>query len=210
MPRVCIASSVGVYLGVHETPFHEDLSLGLATVEPIPVFKKSAELFAALVADSEDFEVVSLRLSTIWGPLGPEESPFFAVPHLVHAAVKGEAPDLSPPRPPAYAEDGFDLCYVKDSARGIALLQLAEGLSHSTYNVADGRVTKNRDVVDVIRAALPSATIDLPPGRDPDGPGQDTFLDITRIHQDTGYQPEYGIKRGMADFVDWLQAGHER
>jgi UDP-glucose 4-epimerase len=49
---------------------------------------------------------VNLRISTIWGPLGPSDSPFFAVPHLVHAAVKGEAPDLSPPRPRAYAKDG--------------------------------------------------------------------------------------------------------
>jgi UDP-glucose 4-epimerase len=86
------------------------------------VFKKSAEPLGSLVADCEDFEVVNLRISTNWGPLGPDESPFFAVPQLVHAAVQGHVPDVSPPRPPAFAEDGADLCYVKDCARGIALL----------------------------------------------------------------------------------------
>jgi UDP-glucose 4-epimerase len=110
----------------------------------------------------------------------------------------------------AYAEDGADLCYVKDCARGIAPLQLAQKLNHRTYNVADGRVTKNSEVVDTIRAVLPAAGIGLPPGREPDGPGQDTYLDITRIHQDTGYQPESGVGRGMADYVNWLKAGHER
>jgi nucleoside-diphosphate-sugar epimerase len=50
----------------------------------------------------------------------------------------------------------------------------------------------------------------LPPGRNPEGPGQDTYLDISRIHQDTGYQPEYGVERGMADYINWLKAGHER
>jgi UDP-glucose 4-epimerase len=99
---------------------------------------------------------------------------------------------------------------VKDCARGIALLRLAERLTHRTYNVADGHATKNRDLVDTIKAVLPAATIDLPPGRDPDGPGHDTYLNITRIQQDTGYQPEYGVERGMDDYIDWLKAGNQR
>jgi UDP-glucose 4-epimerase len=103
VPRVAVASTVGVYIGVDETPFREDAPVPLSPVEPIPVLKKAAELFGALVAEHEDVEIVNLRLSTIWGPLGPPDSPFFAVPHLVHAAVRGRRPDPSPPRPPAYA-----------------------------------------------------------------------------------------------------------
>jgi len=56
---------------------------------------------------------------------------------------------------------------------------------------------------------LPGARVDLLPGRDPDSPVQDTYLDITRIRQDTGYQPAYSLIRGIADYVDWLRAGHE-
>ena len=210
VPRITIASTIGVYIGVDESPFREDLPLPMTTVEPIPVLKKSAELFASLVGGNEAFEVVNLRISTVWGPLGPDDSPFYALPHLVHAAVRGEVPDMSPPRPVAYAEDGADLCYVKDCGRGIALLQLAERLCHGTYNVADGRATKNSEAIDAIRSVLPAADIELPPGRDPAGPGRDTHLDITRIKQDTGYQPAYGIWRGMADYIGWLTAGHER
>ena len=110
---------------------------------------------------------------------------------------------------PPYADDGADLCYVKDCARGIALLLLADRLNHRTYNVADGRATKNSEIVAAIKAVLPGAQIDLPPGRDPDGPGRDSYLDITRIRQDTGYQPEYSTQRGIAEYITWLQAGHE-
>jgi UDP-glucose 4-epimerase len=46
---------------------------------------------------------------------------------MVRAAVRGEAPDVTPP---AYGDDGSDLLYVKDCARGIALLQLADSLNH--------------------------------------------------------------------------------
>jgi UDP-glucose 4-epimerase len=46
-------------------------------------------------------------------------SPFTAVPQLVHAAARGIAPDFSALRSPAHADDGFDMCYVKDCARAI-------------------------------------------------------------------------------------------
>ena len=52
--------------------------------------------------------------------------------------VYGTAPDFSALRSRAYADDGFDMCYVKDCARAIALLQLAPRLSHRTYKVAAG------------------------------------------------------------------------
>lgn len=40
--------------------------------------------------------------------------------------------------------------------------------------------------------------------------GRDTCLDIARIREDAGYEPTYGIEHGMADYVAWLGAGHER
>jgi UDP-glucose 4-epimerase len=203
--RISIASTIGVYLGVADVPFREDAPLPMTEIRPIPVVKKSAELFASLVADTDGLDVVNLRISTVWGPLIRNLAP--VVPRLVHAAVRGPAPE--PSLEPAYADDGSDVCYVKDCARGIALLQLAGPLSHRTYNVADGRATKNSEVAAAIRAVLPGALVDLPPGRDPDGPGKDTYLDITRIGSDTGYRPQYGIERGVADYVSWLRSGHE-
>lgn len=114
-----------------------------------------------------------------------------------------------PSHQPVHTEGGRDVCYVKDVAYGIALLQVADHLNHRTYNVADGRATSNGELVAAIRNVLPGARVDLLPGRDPDSPVQDIYPDITRIHQDTGYQPAYGLTRGIADYVDWLRAGHE-
>jgi UDP-glucose 4-epimerase len=124
--------------------------------------------------------------------------------------VWGEPPDLTPPRPPAFAEDATDLCYVKDCGRAIALLQLAPTLNHRTYNVASGRVTTNGEVAAAIRAVVPDARIDLPEGRDPDGPERDIHLDVTRLRQDTGFRPAYDTGRAVADYVDWLRAGNPR
>jgi UDP-glucose 4-epimerase len=182
----------------------------MLAVHPIPTIKKSSELLATFVAERTGFEALNLRLSAIWGPLGRTESRFFAVPQLIHAAVQGQVPDFSPPRPSAYAEDGGDLCYVKDCGRAIALLQMAEKLHHGTYNVGTGRATTNKEVVAAIKRVIPNAEIDLPEGYNPHGPDQVSYLDINRLHQDTGFAPAYDIERGVADYIDWLRSGHER
>ena len=137
-------------------------------------------MFAALAGDSAGFDAVSLRIGTIWGPLGLPDSPFFALPRLLSAAVRGEDPDLTPPRPRAYAEDASDLCYVKDCGRAIALLMLAERLNHRIYNVSTGRLVRYTEVVAAINTTVPGADIMLPGGPKP-RPAPDNYLDITRL-----------------------------
>jgi UDP-glucose 4-epimerase len=208
--RVGAASTIGVYEGAGESPLREDLPLPMTAGHPIPAFKKIGELLTDYIAGATGVEVINYRIAAIWGPLGRPASLFFAAPQLMHAAARGVAPDLSPPRPPAYSGDGSDLCYVKDCGRAIALLQLAEGLSHRTYNVAAGRVTTNGELAAAIRKIVPDAPIRLPEGRDPNATGQDVYLDIARLRADTGYQPAYDAERATADYISWLRAGHER
>jgi UDP-glucose 4-epimerase len=204
VPRVGVASTIGVYMGTQATPLREELALPVVAMHAIPVFKRSAELFAMLVADHAGFEIANYRIGAIWGPLGAERSPFFATPQLVHAAVEGRPGDLSDP--PIYADDGGDMCYVKDCGRAIALLQTAPKLNHQTYNISAGYPTKNADVAAAIKAVIPDAPIELAAGGNPDG----LYLDITRLREDTGFTPTYGIERAVADYVAWLRAGHDR
>jgi nucleoside-diphosphate-sugar epimerase len=206
--RFSVASTIGVYAGVDEVPWREDAPLPVVAAHQIPVFKKTAELFAELTGDSAGFDTVSLRIGTIWGPLGLPDTPFFALPRLLSAAVWGEDPDLTPPCPLAYAGDATDLCYVKDCGRAIAQLMLAERLNHRIYNVSSGRLVGYSEVVDAINAAVPGANITLPEGRNPDRP-PDNYLDTTRLRADTGFQPEYDVERAVPDYVDWLR-GHDR
>ena len=57
---------------------------------------------------------------------------------------------------------------------------------------------------------MPDARVELPEGRGPAGSGRDTFLDIGRLREDTGYEPAYDTERSVADYLDWLRQGHER
>ncbi len=155
--RVSIASTIGVYAGANagSGPFHEDLPLPMNSFHPIPDAKKISELLAAAVGRAAGLEIVNFRFAA-WGPLFHHPpSPVNLFVQLVRAAVKGETVDFTKPQSRAYAEDGFDSCYVKDCARGIALLQLAGKLSYSTYNIGCGHATKNRDFADALKRRGP-------------------------------------------------------
>ncbi len=70
--------------------------------------------------------------------------------------------------------------------------------------MASGRVTTNADIIDAIRTVDPHVDLALPEG--PPHPGNP--LDITRLHADTGYQPEYDTASAAADYIAWLRAGN--
>jgi len=208
--RVGVASTIGVYGGVIEQgPLREDMPLPMAAFHVIPTFKKIGELLGDYLADATGIEIVNYRISP-WGPGGNPASPFTAAPQLVHAGAGGTAPDFSAMRSPVYAGDGIDMCYVKDCGRAIALLQLAPRLSHRTYNIAAGKVLTNREVAAAVKRLAPDARIELPERPSPGGSGQQVCLDISRLSEDTRYQPAYDTERAVADYIAWLRDGHER
>ncbi len=37
-----------------------------------------------------------------------------------------------------------------------------------------------------------------------------SHLDITRLHEDTGYLPQWDLERSVADYIAYFRAGHAR
>ena len=99
------------------------------------------------------------------GMYGPFQDPtqFSLAPRLVHAALNGKPPNLKNIFL-GNADDAVDLCYIKDVARAIALLQTAEKLQYDVYNIGSGRLTPNRELLDNIKKVVPNFKMDLPPG----------------------------------------------
>ena len=81
----------------------------------------------------------------------------------------------------------------------------AQTLRHDTYNVSSGRPFTNREFADALQAITPGLRLDLLPGRQ-DGPGDDPYLDITRLTQDTGFAPAFDVAEAVADYVAWRAA----
>ena len=98
--RFSVASTIGAYIGVDEVPLQEDVPLPVVAAHQIPVFKKTAELFATLTGDSAGFDAVSLRIGTIWGPLGLPDSPSSRFPACSARRSGARTPtSLRPARP---------------------------------------------------------------------------------------------------------------
>jgi nucleoside-diphosphate-sugar epimerase len=195
--RFAVASSIGVYIGRSESRWHEELALPTATLpHQIVAFKKAVEPLTTHSLQGSGVQPVVLRIGSIWGPLIDPESPFLPIPSYISAVLRGEQPR------PLHADDGGDRCYASDAGRAIALLMTAQTLRHDTYNVSSGRPAANREFADALEAIIPGLRLELLPGRQ-HGPGEDPYLDTTRLTDDTGYAPAFDVATAVADYVSW-------
>jgi nucleoside-diphosphate-sugar epimerase len=195
--RFAVASSLGVYVGRSEIPWHEELAWPTAALPHLVLAsKKAVEPLTTHSLQGSGVQPVVLRIGSTWGPLMDPESPFNYIPPYISAVLRGEQPR------PLHADDGGDCCYAPDAGRAIALLMTAETVRHDTYNVSSGRPFTNRALVDALQAMTPGLRLDLLPGRQA-GPGDNPYLDITRLTHDTSFEPTFDIAAAVADYVAW-------
>ncbi|MBC8090973.1 MAG: NAD(P)-dependent oxidoreductase [Pseudonocardia sp.] len=200
--RFAVASSLGVYIGRTETPWHEDLELPTTGLPHLIIaFKKAVEPLTTSSLQSTGVQPVVLRIGGTWGPLMDPESPFNYIPPYISAVLRGEQPR------PLHADDGGDACYAPDAGRAIALLTTADTLRHDTYNVSSGRPFTNRELADAMATITPGLQLDLLPGRQ-NGPGDNPYLDIARLTHDTGFAPAFDVAAAVADYVAWRADNH--
>jgi UDP-glucose 4-epimerase len=203
--RLSLASTIGVYTGLSNTgALSEELPVPLTAPHVIPTFKRISELLGNHLGPATGLDIIHLRISGAWGPLGHLPNFAFPAPQFVHAAATGTPVDLSGVAGNLRAYDGLDLCYVHDLGRATALLQTADSLTHTTYNVASGRLTTNAEVIAAIKSIVPGFDVELEPGSSV----PPSYLDITRLHHDTGYEPEWDTERSVADYIAYFRAGN--
>ena len=205
--RVSLASSIAVYASLPAGPFHEDALLPVHSGNPTETFKKALEILGLHYASRTDLEVVALRIGNPFGPL--YHSLAAPTSRICHAAAKGSAPRFyRRERGAPYDEDDTGAFYVKDCAAAIHLLQMADKLSHRIYNIGTDRPMTYREFVGAVKTAVPNAQITLQPGLNPRY-RQNAYMDITRIKEEVGYRPQYDIKRGVEEYIDWLRSHPE-
>jgi nucleoside-diphosphate-sugar epimerase len=194
--RFAVASSLGVYAGRGEVPWHERLALPTApSPHLIVAFKKAAEPLVVNALQGSGVEPLVLRIGTTWGPLMDPDSPFNPIPPYISAVLRGETP------PALHADDGGDLCYAPDAGRAIALLSTAATLRHDTYDVSSGRPFTNRELVEAVEQVT-GRRLELLPGRR-DGAGADPYLEIGRLTAETGFAPAFDVAGAVADYIAW-------
>jgi hypothetical protein len=172
-----------VYIGRTENRWHEDLALPTADLPHLIIaYKKAVEPLTTHSLAGSGVQPVILTVQ----------------PHPpVHQC-------RTPRRDAATAVRGRRRRQVlrADAGRAIAMLMTTETLRHNTYNVSNGRPFTNRQLADALLAITPGLRLDLLPGRQT-GPGDNPYLDITRLTDDTGFAPTFDTATAVADYVAW-------
>jgi len=201
--RVSLGSSVGVYGGIPNGPYREDAPLPVTSPTQVSAFKKGMEMHAHFYAAQAKLDVVALRIGSIYGPF--YYSMHNPISRMCHGAARNSEPDFGDrPDGKIFEDDQADWTYVKDVARGIQQIHMAEKLAHRVYNVASGRASSTRDAFEAVRKAVPGARCAaLKPGKTPSA-ATNPATELAWAAE-VGYRPEYSLETGIAAYIEWLR-----
>lgn len=162
------------------------------------ISKAAATRYARAVSQDRDAHIVTLRLSTAYGPW---EDPYRLMPTLAMFGLQRRLPPLTTPGTVRDFVFVDDVCAAFVRAAGAT--QLERG---SILNIGSGRPTSLAELVDLVCGEL---AIDEQPHWSTMAPRPwDAVLcvaDCTRGRRWLGWRPSHGLAEGFRALVDWLQ-----
>ena len=165
--------------------------------------KYASELLTKRYSELFDFNSVSVRLS---GPYGPMEKITghrvnqSLIKNWVGQALRGEPIEIDD------QSIKYEATYVMDIAEGIAAILDSPSLSYDVYNNASGKQSTFGEILMELKELCPGLEVKevlfaeelhaMPKGRD-------NLTDITRLKEDVGFVPQFGLNEGIADYLEW-------
>jgi UDP-glucose 4-epimerase len=190
--RIVNFSSETAY-GHIEGAVSEDAPLHPTT--PYGVTKVATELLGDVYNDLYGLDVVSLRISEVYGPGNKMPQ---SLREMIVPALRGE-----PYRLEKGGDHRFQFVRVEDVVSAAVLAADVAGPGQRVYNVTGGGQITLAQAAEIVRAAIPQADIQVGPGHlhlDRQGP-----YDISAAERDLGYTPGWTVEDGIRDYVDWLR-----
>lgn len=172
-----------------ETPTNPEMGYGIA--------KLCAGRMSRIMCNSLGMKHVWARILSIYGPYDGEASMIIST---LRKMLAGEETEFTP------GEQIWDYLYSEDAAR--ALLAIAErGRDGGIYCIGSGKGAMLREYILKMRdAANPECELGL--GKRPYAENQVMYLcaDITKLREDTGFEPSVDFDTGIRNTVEWLKA----
>jgi dTDP-glucose 4,6-dehydratase len=163
---------------------------------PYSASKASSDLLARAYFRTHGLPVVVTRCSNNYGPY---QFPEKVVPLFVTNLLDGLPV-------PLYGEgrNVRDWLHVDDHCRGIHLV-LAGGRPGEVYNIGGGTELTNRELTERLLTAAGADWSSVRHVEDRKGHDLRYSVDITKIHDELGYEPRVPFERGLADTVAWYR-----
>jgi len=193
--KVVFTSSASVYGDTEEVPTTESALPN--PLSPYAVTKLAGEYYCNVFSDLYGLESTSLRPFNVYGPRQDPNSQYAGViPLFIRSLLEGEAPMID-----GDGEQTRDFVYVKDVVR--AFIQAMDHKAKGAYNIAGG---KGISINELFRQVSSIMGVDVEPLHGEPRPGdvRHSTADITRAKKYLGYEPEYDIRRGLEETIEWF------
>jgi UDP-glucose 4-epimerase len=195
--RVVNFSSETVY-GATAGPLTEEVPVKPST--PYAVTKVTTEWLGKVYSDRYGLDVVSLRIAQVYSPGNrmPE-----VLGDMLKALTQTGTFELA-----QGSDHCFNFIHVRDVALAAERALVALGpFAPLAYNISSTEYWRLGNVAELVRQLFPAGRLQI-------GPGQVAELDLqgpfdgTAARRDLGYEPEWTLARGLADYTEWLKT-HE-
>ncbi len=197
--RVLLAGTSAVYGTSGSLPSREDQVP--QPESPYGASKLAAEHLLHSLGSAHGVETVALRYFNVYGPGQDPTSGYAAViPKFATAALRQDRPVIN-----GSDDISRDFVYIDDVVAANLLAAARGAPSGLTCNIASGRRTTLRELLDTINQAAGSR---VEPVVGPRRPGDiaHSQADISLARDMLGYEPVVGLAEGLARTVAWFRA----
>lgn len=200
--RFLYISSVAVY-GVNQPD-----KLMTEERNPLPhtlyaITKYTSELLTRRHGELHGFPVVSVRLSSPYGPMERVTS------HRVNQSLLKEwTGNIIRGEPIEVGDRSVKrvFSYVLDIASGICKVLNATSLSYDVYNISTGEQTSLEGIIAILRDLYPGLQVLDDPAAESIQSGN--VMGTQRLEKDVGFRPRYDLRSGLEDYLAWRRANN--
>jgi ADP-L-glycero-D-manno-heptose 6-epimerase len=149
-------------------------------------------------AEDSAWIIVGLRYFNVYGPREAHKGmPASMILHLSRQMKEGKRPRIF-----KHGEQKRDFVYVKDIVQGT--LRALQAERSGIYNLGSGKARSFNELIAVLNKSLGT---DFEPEYfdNPHAHYQNhTEADLTNVRNSLGYEPQFPLEKGVADYLRWL------
>ncbi|HEY1581995.1 MAG TPA: ADP-glyceromanno-heptose 6-epimerase [Chthoniobacterales bacterium] len=149
-------------------------------------------------ADDPAWKIIGLRYFNVYGPREAHKGvPASMILHLSRQMKAGKRPRIF-----KHGEQKRDFVYVKDIVQGT--LRALEAGERGIYNLGSGQARSFNELIAILNNSLGT---DYEPEYfdNPHAHYQNhTEADLSEVRKSLGYEPQFPLEKGVADYMRWL------
>ena len=195
--KLLYASSSSIYGNSTDVPFDTTQNVD----HPISLYaatKKANELMAHSYSHLYQFQTIGLRFFTVYGPWGRPDMAMF----LFTDAILNNRPI----KVFNHGDLARDFTYIDDIIQGI--VKISENNTqqelYQLYNIGNSKPVQLMDFIKAVEeASEKEAILEMLPMQP--GDVNQTWANIDDLSQKYDYQPQYPVKQGVKNFVEWYK-----